>query len=847
MTTPYLYRATSLLAAALLSACAPLAARLGLAEWSVRRPAPKPRDALQFIAGQPGRLNVRWRAVGAKEWAGDLGTWRASRAGLTATGTGDGLLAASVSASSRHGALRLQVALLATRAAEQPTEVVVRCPFEPAAWQRQFFPRLPYLQQPPEAPVLLRFAADASDATTFAEAPQVGFYPFGVLESNAAFVLWGCPDVGRYAVLSPNLGEPGVPCLSLRPKRLSAGQRVEFDLILMRFDKPATKYRDVLGWYLRSAYSSDPLVRDLFPWDGRPHARPLPVGNLGHGLGRLAQPGLDPARLLDELRRRRVGCVWFQGWGPWDESYPTEGAWFAESWSHYSATQVRDEVAWERQNGLFPLLYCRQFLAEQGVHDAQPPLRTWLGRDENGDRQAWDDYAVPEPARAEVGSPVLQQTCADFGNDAYRIWYEERLKACLAYYQPAGIAWDMGWGAGHTWGHSRANPQTPNGDGMLRAQADLWKWLQANHPEMRTISNEAIGTPSQRFSDAILIEGGFASGKTELDYEAAQALGATVISFEYPAQYAARLAGLPTQSARYVQFRYRAVGLDTKSDRYVVYPSQEIVGKEGPVLACSDLVADGEWHVATADMRKLPAVEEVKGLAFGFDSAAAEAHLWVDYLRFSATPDGPAFPAAANSFPASLADSGVAAWEPRPGWVTNAGPEYGVRRDGQALEFYTRGGMSWSFFPACAELAQEYLHVLSRGACLGSGLRADWTTVNAFSAQAMALSPFAGSKDVTVRPESSGVTASAWGRKGRLLLAAHNGTGQPAAVTVEVSSEPLTRAGVTPGPRALSRLVGRMAEPSGPGPIASHDRRGLRLAVRLQPGEAVLWGNWGWE
>jgi hypothetical protein len=629
------------------------------------------------------------------------------------------------------------------------------------------------------------------------------------------------------------------------------GQRVDFDLVFKRFDKPATKYRDVLSWYLRSAFSSDPLVRDLFPWDGKRHARPLPVGNLGQGMGRLSQPQVSEAKTLDEWRECHVAALWFQGWDSWDETYPTEGSWYTEWWSHFSAPQVRDEIAWERHNGMFPLLYCRQFLAEQGLHDDRPPLRDWAGRDENGSRQAWGDYPVPDAAAAQVGFHTLQQSCADFGNDAFRAWYESRLKACMDYYQPAGIAWDMGWGAGHTWGYSRAAPRTPNGDGMLRAQADLWSWLHAKYPQMRTISNEALGTPSQMFSDAVLAEGGFASGKTELDYEAAKAIGTTVISFEYPRDYAARIRGLPTRSARYVQMRYRAVGLDTKTDRYVVYPSQEIVGKEGPAIACSQLIADGEWHVATFDMRGLPNVEEVKGLAFGMQSGAAEAHLWVDYIRFSATPDGPALPAAPMTFQPSITAADVGAWEARPGWVSNGAAEYGVRRDQGALDFFVRGvgkAMSWSFFPARADMAQEYLEALSLGACIGSGFRSDWTTVNAFSAQAMALPPLVGSHDIRVLPEEAGVTASAWGGGGRLLLAAHNDSPETRSVTIELSAQAVGEAGASPGSAALSRILSRNADDPRPGPVASRpDHKGISLTVRLGPGEALLWGNWGWE
>ena len=54
-----------------------------------------------------------------------------------------------------------------------------------------------------------------------------------------------------------------------------------------------------------------------------------------------------------------------------------------------------------------------------------------------------------------------------------------------------------------------------------------------------------------------------------------------------------------------MQLRYCAVGLNTASGRYVVYPSQEIVGKEGPAINCNQLQADGEWHVATLDRKSV--------------------------------------------------------------------------------------------------------------------------------------------------------------------------------------------------------------------------------------------------
>ncbi len=825
------------------SACA----HAGLVDWAASERAPTAKAALQLVRTKPGWLHARWRAVGSEKWEGGLTGWDERADGLIAGGTGDGLFTAVLKASDWHGAVRLTLTLTATRAVDQPTEVVANGVFAPGGWQRQFYPRLPYLQLPPEAKATVRFLADRDDATAVPDSPHVVFYPFGVLESDAGFVIWGAPDVGMYAVLTPNAVETSIPCLSLRPKKLAAGQELTFDLFLKRFPKPEFRYRDVLGWYLRSTENSDPLTQGLLPWDGRCRARRLPVGNLAGGCGRLGRSEVESAAVLPDLKARHVASLWFQGWGPWDETYPTEGGWWNEWGSRVGAEQVKAEVAWERASGLFPLMYCRQFLAEQGVHADRPPLAEWLGRDENGNRQAWGDAKLSGEMAKELGFDALQQSCADFGNDRFREWYEGRIKACLDSYRPAGIAWDMGWAAPAGWEYSRGNPRTSNSHGMFRAQADLWRWLPQHQPEVRVIANEAPGTPSQLVADGVLIESGFAGGKTDLDYEAAKAIGTTVISYEYPDNYAQQLRGLPTATLRYLQIRYRAVGIDTTTGRYVVWPSQGIPGKEGPALTCSQLQVDGQWHVATFDLRNLPAIERVKDLAVGLQAGADEGRLWIDTLRFSKTPDGPPALNEEGSFPAEITAKSLQRFEARPGWMGNPAAEYGVREDGGALEFWVKGAgkaMSWQFFPAQERLAQEFMHVLSLGACVGGGLRPEWTLLNSFSAEAMSLPPLVGSHDVEVLPATSRVTASAWGGAGKLLVAAHNGGTGAEEVQVVVRAG----AAIPPGKSITSVVLGKDALPARPGPEGDRSAQGsLRLRVRLEPGEALLWGTWKGE
>ena len=184
-----------------------------------------------------------------------------------------------------------------------------------------------------------------------------------------------------------------------------------------------------------------------------------------------------------------------------------------------------------------------------------------------------------------------------------------------------------GWGAGPTWGYSRAAPRTPNGDGMLRVYADLWSWLRAHHPEMRTIANEAFGTPSQMFADGILIEGGFATGKTELDYEAAKALGTTVISYDYPSQYARPgwRASRPRPRGTCSCATEPSASTLPPGGTWSTRRRRSWARKARPSRAAT--LADGEWHVATLDMRKLPNIAEVRGLALGMEAGSDEAHL----------------------------------------------------------------------------------------------------------------------------------------------------------------------------------------------------------------------------
>lgn len=213
-------------------------------------------------------------------------------------------------------------------------------------------------------------------------------------------------DIGRYRVLSPNAIPDTVPCFSYTPRSLRKGQTLDFDVCLKWFPKPQFRYRDVLRWYLRSMQNSDPLTQGWIKrWDGNFQARPLPKGSLAsaafssYDLSPPSAPPKEKQAWLKRMSRVNVGSLWLQGWDPWDVTYPTEGSW-KTGWGvgmETSAREIHDEISWLRQNGLHPFLYCNQLLNEQGALDHRPPLRSWLGRNERGQRESWPGAIIPVP------------------------------------------------------------------------------------------------------------------------------------------------------------------------------------------------------------------------------------------------------------------------------------------------------------------------------------------------------------------------------------------------------------------------------------------------------------------
>jgi hypothetical protein len=479
---------------------------------------------LSWAVRNPGAIEVRWRPWlnpdrwnGSLPWDGHISQWQpAGSADLDGVSDEpDPLFTAHLSVAQYHGALRLQVSAVPRGNKNQAYEVVLRSSFDPGVWQRQFFSSGKYIIKSPDEFVALRYLASADDASGQTEFAYD--YPFGVLESSQGYLLWGAMDLGRFRWVTPNHVLQSVPCFTVIPKRVIAVSPADFDMTLRWFPKPQNRYRDVLRWYLRSVEDSDPLTRDLLPWDGQFRARPLPGGNLAAFLGPLNDARARQSIWLSSMQPLRVSGLWTWGWLPHNESYPTSGSWETRTNGVTKTEALKAHIAWLEKEGIYTYLYFRGFLSANDTEYPNPPYQRWRAIDETGKPEFWN-----------YGTDSGMQ--ADFGSEEFRRWYVGRVKDSINVYNPFGVAWDMGWWVTNPHVFSSADPRTNNVHGATRVQADIWNWLVEVYPAKRVIANDSAGLPSELFADAVMIE--HAASASILDFEAAKALGAQIVAFE---------------------------------------------------------------------------------------------------------------------------------------------------------------------------------------------------------------------------------------------------------------------------------------------------------------------------
>src|SRR3989304_3492693 len=110
----------------------------------------------------------------------------------------------------------------------------------------------------------------------------------------------------------------------------------------------------------------------------------------------------------------------------------------------------------------------------------------------------------------------------------------DSVRKCLEFYEPGGIAWDMSWEADRS---SSAYPESHLGHGILRVQAEIYKWLKEKYPEKSVVTKFGQGTPSQLFCDATMIEGGLGTVNKEIDFDIARSLNGAIYNAVYPYYY----------------------------------------------------------------------------------------------------------------------------------------------------------------------------------------------------------------------------------------------------------------------------------------------------------------------
>lgn len=774
------YRVTLFIVSLIFSQCAFSAF---LVDWLVEREENTSlKDFLSYLSSNPTSLKFSWREKD--------GEWRHLdfRVKGNSLEASDSLFLVKLTSTAHKGGLLLSCKVYPKRSSESPYELLLSAPFEPKNWERQFYPRLPYLILPPDKPATIRFLAKADDWTELQEL-GVYFYPFGVLENKKQFLIWGSIDIGKYALLTPNLLPKHIPAICLRPLKLQKEEQLTLELYLKSFPKSKFPlYRDVLRWYMENWDDSDPLTASILRNAKsiielkRRNPRRLPWGNLAGFPG--GEPIADERGNLNEWgkylsegwKRQKIGSCWYYAWHRWDDTYPIEGEWIGEVGFKNSAEKIRNYIKALLSLGVYPFLYFRQLLAKEGLRGDAPPYKDWVAVNEKG-KVPWGFEWAPSPENAElIGHQKIHCLPADFGNDAFRLWYMENLKKCVDFYKPAGIAFDMGWAYPNSAVFSRANPNTSNPHAVVRMQADVWNWLRKKHPEMRIITNEAPGVPSQLFADGILIEGGFAAGKTELDYESAKAIPTTVISYEYPSQYSAFLLPLDKNEKHFLIMKYRAKGIASSED-YALYISEGIAGREATALKLNELQADGEWHTKVVDLRDIANVEKIKTIALQVQSVEDYAYLDIAYIAFSNMPSHPSTTEelALDYFPYYIDSRFSSFWQSHREWLRNPSNDFKVDKIEDYTHFEVRGeglGMKWEFLAHRGLIAQEYMKVLSLGACIGGDVWYPFPEILSFSACAMEVPPVTDSRRIEINDER--ILASGWEDEDNLLIAIYN-------------------------------------------------------------------------
>lgn len=353
-------------------------------------------------------------------------------------------------------------------------------------------------------------------------------YPMALLESGDRFFLSGYLDLGRHTLVSPN-NHGGFPSFFISPTEIRAGDSYRFDFVYKTFARPENALPEVFKWYSEHMYSSNPVSRGYVRRPENLPRRSLHPGNLvtmgadTYGPFSVNLESYDATRkfIHDKLY---VKNIYLAGWFTSDEELYELGVDrfrppFSRSITGYELKSYIQEM---QSRGYRIYLYFRQFLRK--TFPDRAPFDEWVLRDEHNKVVSYVNNVQPEPD----GSHLF----ADFLNEDFRNWYMQTLRDCVEFYEPDGIAWDMGWYDVWT-GYVASQGIEGAGihHGILRVQAEVYKWIQDNHPDMRVIVNLSGFSPSALYVDAAMQEGGWIRHS---EIQAMRAFNLTAINLAYP-------------------------------------------------------------------------------------------------------------------------------------------------------------------------------------------------------------------------------------------------------------------------------------------------------------------------
>ena len=425
--------------------------------------------------------------------------------------------------------------------------------FDPQTWPKE---QHLFFQSPSAQKEAIRFSFMEGHFND--EQWHTALYPMSMLISEDRYFLWGYLDLGSYVVLNRNFVPNTSPSFMISPIGISQGTSYTFDFIYKTFPKATNTFADVLGWYARRHDNSDPdfnqgpvrLEHDI--------SRTIGYGNMGCWDGRfMALPGaniFEPREKILEaealMLKNGVRHLWYGGWNNWRETAPSSGEFVSQNLAFKTnAEEIKSEICRLQRKEFKVYLYFRQawwFTKSDWESEEEmdgPPYKRWLNRTPEGKRvQLWwnkqGGYYPADEERANsfgIYEPIIPGE-VDFNNDEARAWYFKRLKECVEYYQPDGIAWDFGWShlaaSYNVSMYSAADPNCDMFQGQLKIQYEVYKWLQENHPEKKVLTNNVGGAPAQLYADAILLEGGTTDPHSAY-HDASKALNTAIVNLIY--------------------------------------------------------------------------------------------------------------------------------------------------------------------------------------------------------------------------------------------------------------------------------------------------------------------------